>query len=79
MLGRLTKIKVSFRTSATLLMVLVRFGLALSLSIKPLLLDAQIAASAENRAKANFLAKVPSFISTAEAELQTQVPVQVRR
>jgi YfiR/HmsC-like len=50
-------------------MVLVRFGLTLSLLTNPIPLQAQLATTAENRAKANFLAKVPSFIDWPEEAL----------
>jgi hypothetical protein len=64
-----TNTKESSRTSASLLVVLVRFGLTLSLLTNTILLEAQIATTAENRAKANFLARVPSFIEWPEEAL----------
>jgi hypothetical protein len=54
-----------------MLVVLARFGLTLSLLTNPILLEAQLATTAENRAKANFLAKVPGFIEWPEAALPT--------
>jgi hypothetical protein len=66
---RHTKTKESPRASASLLVVLVRFGLTLSLLTNPILLQAQLVTTAENRAKANFLAKVPSFIDWPEEAL----------
>jgi hypothetical protein len=56
-------------TSASLLVALVRFGLTLSLLTSPILLEAQLVGTAENRAKANFLAKVSSFIEWPEEAL----------
>jgi hypothetical protein len=64
-----TNIKKSSRTSALLLVVLVRIVLTLSLLTNPILLEAQLATAAENRAKANFLAKIPSFIEWPEEAL----------
>ena len=56
-------------------MALARFGLALSLFSDPLLLEAQLSTTAEYRAKANFLAKVPNFIEwPAEALPPGQSP-----
>jgi hypothetical protein len=66
---RHAKTKESPRASASLLVVLVRFGLTLSLLTNPILLEAQLATTPENRAKANFLAKVPSFIDWPEEAL----------
>jgi hypothetical protein len=66
---RLTNTKESSRTSASLLVALVRFGLTLCLLTNPLLLEAQLATTPENRAKANFLARVPSFIEWPEQAL----------
>ena len=48
---------------------MVRFGLTLSLLTNPILLAPQLATTAEKRAKANFLAKVPSFIEWPEDAL----------
>jgi hypothetical protein len=57
------------------LVMLVRFGLTLSLLANPLLLEGQLATTAEYRAKANFLAKVPNFIEwPAEALPPGQSP-----
>jgi YfiR/HmsC-like len=66
---RLTNTKESSRTSASLLVALVRFGLTLCLLTNPILLEAQLATTPENRAKANFLARVPSFIEWPEQAL----------
>ena len=66
---RHTNAKELLRTLASMLVVLVRFGLTLSLLTNPILLYAQVATTAENRAKANFLAKVPSFIEWPEEAL----------
>jgi hypothetical protein len=66
---RHTNTKESSRTSASLLAALARFGLTLSLLANPILLEAQLATAAENRAKANFLAKVPSFVEWPEEAL----------
>jgi YfiR/HmsC-like len=66
---RLTNTKQSSRTSASLLVALVRFGLTLCLLTNPILLEAQLATTPENRAKANFLARVPSFIEWPEQAL----------
>jgi hypothetical protein len=57
-----TKTKEWYRTGELLLGALVRFGLTLTLLTNPILLEAQLATPIENRAKVNFLAKVPSFI-----------------
>jgi hypothetical protein len=61
--------KKSSLASASLLVALARFGLTLCLLTNPILLDAQLATTAENRVKANFLARVPSFIEWPEEAL----------
>jgi YfiR/HmsC-like len=66
---RHTNTRESSLTSASLLVALVRFGLTLSLLINPVLLEAQLVGTAENRVKANFLAKVPGFIEWPEEAL----------
>jgi hypothetical protein len=66
---RHTNTKELSRTSESLLVALVCFGLTFSLLTNPTLLEAQLATTAENRAKANFLAKVPSFIEWPEEAL----------
>lgn len=62
MFGRHLKLRRSLRTPVSSLAVVVRFGLLLLLLSSPLILEAQITTTAEFRAKANFLAKVPNFI-----------------
>jgi len=64
-----TNTRESTRTSASMIVVLVRFVLTLSLLTNPILLEAQVATPAENRAKANFLSKVPSFVEWPEESL----------
>jgi YfiR/HmsC-like len=59
----------SLRASVSSLVALVRFGLTLSLLSNPHLLEAQLATTAESRAKANFLAKVSNFIEWSEEGL----------
>src|SRR5713226_463198 len=66
---RHTNTKESSRISVPLLSALVSFWLTLSLLSNPILLEAQLATTAENRAKANFLAKVPSFVQWQEEAL----------
>ncbi len=66
---RHTNTKESSRISVPLLLALLSFWLTLSLLSNPILLEAQLATTAENRAKANFLAKVPSFVQWPEEAL----------
>ncbi len=69
MFCRHTNTKKSSRLSASLFMALVKFWLTVSLLSNPSMLEAQLASAAENRAKANFLAKVPSFVEWPEEAL----------
>ena len=64
-----TNTRESSLASASWLVALVRFWLTLSLLTNPVLLEAQLVSTAENRVKANFLAKVPSFIEWPEEAL----------
>ena len=66
---RYAKTKESSCPLSSLLVALVRFGLTFSLLTNPILLEAQLATTAENRARANFLAKVPGFIEWPEEAL----------
>jgi hypothetical protein len=67
--GRHLKLRRSLWVPVSSLAGRVRFGLALLLLSNPLLLEAQVTATAEFRAKANFLAKVPNFIEWAAESL----------
>lgn len=61
--------KESFRRSTSLLLAPVGFCLTLFLLAYPGQLKGQLATIAENRAKANFLAKIPSFVEWPERAL----------
>ena len=75
MFGRHLKPCNSPRASRPWASAVVRFALAFSLLLNPLLLQAQIASTTEYRIKANFLAKVPSFVEwPAQALLPDQSP-----